>query len=305
MPAILLSAEPGRSPGLRRAGVPVLEKPPPPAVLQRFVARTLAEGCPGDAPEPSLFERGLGLARRIAARIKRRLLRLAGSWFDRHVGEYRHRGLSFEIPREISTPEFRGRLLLGGYEAAERRLTARYVRRDATVLELGGGLGVISCLVNRRLADPRRHVVFEAHPALVSRLEANRARNGCRFMVRQEIVSRAPAAVFYCRDPFIAGGSTVRLGRRRIGVPTTTVERLEAETGLAFDSLVIDIEGGEHAFFAENSDLVGRLRVVVAELHPHLIGTAACAEIRERLKAGGLALRARRGRVEAWLRQTD
>jgi FkbM family methyltransferase len=226
-----------------------------------------------------------------------------GGLFDRYVREYRHKGLRFEIPRELSTPEFRARFLLHRYEVPERVLTRKYIAPDATVLELGGCLGVISCLVNRRLADPRRHVVFEAHPLIVPYLEANRRRNGCEFEVRQQIISRAPTATFYRRDPSIGGSSTVRVGRLAIEMSTTTVERVEHETGFTFDSLVIDIEGGEHGFFTENVGLVERLRVVIVEFHPLIIGDAACAEIRDQLAAAGLSLRGRRGRVEAWLRR--
>ncbi|MBO0738970.1 MAG: FkbM family methyltransferase [Alphaproteobacteria bacterium] len=287
---------------MRRANLPVLEKPPPLPQLRELVDRVLANPSAGSAVELSLIDRSLAFARNAQRAITHRLLRLGGDVFDRFVQEYRCQGLRFEIPLALSTPEFRARFLLHRYEVPERVLSRKHIPSDATVLELGGCLGVISCLVNRRLADPRRHVVFEAHPLIVPYLEANRDRNGCGFMVRQEVISRAPAAIFYRRDPSIAGGSTVRIGRLKIEVPTTTVERVERETGLRFDSLVIDIEGGEHRFFAENESLTERLRVAIIEFHPQVIGNVACADIRDRLAAAGLSLQDRRGHVEAWLR---
>src|SRR5208337_3449056 len=231
-------------------------------------------GNPGSIGKPSLIGQSLALARDARDAITRRLLQAGGGLFDRYVREYRHRGLHFEIPLGLTTPEFRARLLLHRYEVHEQAMSRKYIAPDATVLELGGCLGVVSCAVNRRLADPRGHVVFEAHPLVIPYLEANRARNGCLFQVRQQIVSNAPTATFFCRDPFIAGSSTVRLGRHPIEVPTTTVERVERETGLKFDSLLIDIEGGEREFTAENSDLLARVRSVIIELHPHIIGNA-------------------------------
>lgn len=299
---ILMTANTAWLPVMRRANLPALEKPPSLAQLRELVDRTLSTPCPGPPAKPSLMGRGSAFARDAERAIGNRLLRAGGRLFDRYVREYRHRGLRFEIPRELSTPEFRARFLLHRYEVPERILTRKHIPRDATVLELGGCLGVISCLVNRRLADPRRHVVFEPHPLIVPYLEANRARNCCGFQVRQQVIARASTATFYRRDPSIAGSSTVRIGRLKIEVPTTTVERVERETGFAFDSLVIDIEGGEHLFFTENMGLAQRLRVAIVEFHPQIIGNAACAEIRDRLAAAGLALRDRRGRVEAWLR---
>jgi len=301
--AILLTADTAWIPVIRRAHLPVLEKPPLPPQLREFVDQALLARGPPSAAEHSLVDRSLAFARDAKRSIIHRVLLVGGGLFDRHVREYRHKGLHFEIPRELSTPEFRARFLLHRYEVPEQVLTRKYIAPDATVLELGGCLGVISCLMNRRLSDPRRHVVFEPHPLIIPYLEANRRRNCCEFEVRQQIISRAPTATFYRRDPSIGGSSTVRVGRLALEVPTTTVERVEHETGFTFDSLVIDIEGGEHKFFTENVALVERLRVVVAEFHPLIIGNAVCAEIRDRLRTAGLSPRDRRGRVEAWLRR--
>jgi FkbM family methyltransferase len=304
IPMILMRASKARTWVSRDLKFPMLEKPLSLPRLAELVAQTLSARNHGSPAKPSFTNRSLLFARNVPMAIEARLLRAAGGFFDRYVREYRYRGLRFEIPRELTTPELRARFLLHRYEAPERALTRKYITADATVLELGGCLGVVSCLVNRQLADPRRHVVFEPHPLITRYLEANRANNGCRFQIRQQIISNAQTATFYCREPFIAGSSTVRLGRDEIEVATTTVERVEQETGFTFDSLVVDIEGGEREFFAENVSLVERVRRVIVELHPRIIGNAACAEIRDRFAAAGLSLRRRRGGVEAWLRPT-
>lgn len=269
-------------------------------------------GTSRDAIEKLMEEAGLGnagprqrftwLARGLADLAQGCLRRCAGRAFDRWVGEYRCDGLRFQIPTELTTLETRSEFLLNSYEIPERRLVRRYIPSDATVLELGGCLGILACLVNRRLADPRRHVVFEAHPLVVPYLEANRSRNGCEFQVCQKIVSKADPVAFYLRDPFIGGSSMVRTSGRRIDVPTTTVAEVERQTGFSFDTLVVDIEGGEYAFFAENRELLGRARLVIAELHPGIIGEAACQEIRDLWAAAGLTRLDRRGSVEAWSR---
>ena len=230
------------------------------------------------------------------------LRRAAGRVFDRYVREYRCGGLVFHIPQDLTTLETRAEFLVNRYESVERRFARKYVPRDATVIELGGCLGVVACLVNRRLADPRRHVVFEPHPEIARYLEANRERNDCRFQIRRQIVAEANPAAFYLRDPYIGGSSMHRPSGRRIEVPTVTIAKLEQETGLHFDTLVIDIEGAEHAFFAENGDLLGRARVVIVEFHPQIIGEVACEESRDRLEAAGLRQRNRVRSVEAWSR---
>ena len=72
---------------------------------------------------------------------------------------------------------------LGRYERPERELLRTYIEPARPVIELGGGLGVIASLINRRLHDPERHVVVEANPSLLPVIDANRRRNDARFSI--------------------------------------------------------------------------------------------------------------------------
>jgi FkbM family methyltransferase len=252
--------------------------------------------------EGDAWQRLRWLVRSAGSLLNGWLRRAAGRAFDRWVGEYRCSGLAFHIPPDLTTLETRAEFLFHRYENVERRFAGKYVPSEATVLELGGCLGVVACLINRRLADPRRHVVFEPHPRIADHLAANRDRNRCRFQIRRQIVAAGGPAAFYLRDPFVGGSSLLRPGDRKIEVPTVTVADLERDTGLRFDTLVVDIEGAEHAFFAENAELLGRARVVLVEFHEQIIGEAACEESRNRLRAAGLQRRDRQGSVEAWSR---
>ena len=111
-----------------------------------------------------------------------RLEQASGWLFDRLGGEYRLRGMRFIVLRELTRQGFRGPFLLGLYEMPER-LLLHHLPTDSTLLDLGGCLGVLSCLANRRLRNPAGHVVVEANPALIPVLTANRDRNGARFTV--------------------------------------------------------------------------------------------------------------------------
>ena len=51
------------------------------------------------------------------------------------------------------------------------------------IVEFGGGIGVISCLANRRIGQRDRHIVVEANPHLIPLLEKNRSLNRCAFTV--------------------------------------------------------------------------------------------------------------------------
>ena len=92
-------------------------------------------------------------------------------------------GRRFSAPRHLVDHELRCRFLFGRYERPERELLRTYIEPARPVIELGGGLGVIACLINRRLHDPERHVVVEANPSLLPVIDANRRRNDARFSI--------------------------------------------------------------------------------------------------------------------------
>ena len=228
----------------------------------------------------------------------------AGAVFDALGGEFRCGGQRFHVPRDLTTRAFRGRFLAGLYELPERRLLARHLPAEATVLELGGCLGVVSCLANARLRDRTRHLVVEANPALIPWLHRNRDRNGAGFAIEHAVVARgAPERPFWPGGNIVAGSATRQRGQPLL-VPARSVEALEQAHDLRFDTLLMDIEGGELEVLQDNPALLSRARLVLLEFHPMFIGEAACEAGRAALRAAGLVLAGRFALAEAWVRAT-
>ncbi|WP_169742867.1 FkbM family methyltransferase [Muricoccus aerilatus] len=234
----------------------------------------------------------------IALSQFRHLEQASGWLFDRLGGEYRHQGLRFTVPTELTTRRFRGRFLLGLYEMPERRLL-RHLPHDCTLLDLGGCLGVVSCLANRRLQDPRRHVVVEANPALLPTLITNRNRNDAAFTIVNGVVGGD--GKFWPGGNIVAG-SAHRPRAEPIHVPMVDVASLEMRHSLKFDAFVMDIEGGEAEFIAVQEARLSRARFVLVEFHPSFIGKPACDTARQRLSAAGLVCAGKVLNAEAWIR---
>jgi FkbM family methyltransferase len=222
---------------------------------------------------------------------------VAGLAFDLFKGDYRIDGMVFQVPREHTPIVMRGRFMAGTYEEAERQLAMRHLPPDSTVLELGGCIGVLSCTINRLLTDSRRHVVLEAHPALPAVLEQNRDANGCTFTVRQAVLSRQDEVRFSLVDL-----TSSQVALEGISVPTVTLEELERDTGLSFDALVMDIEGGEAAVIDENAAWLDRLRFLLVEFTPTAIGAHGVSRLREKLAAHGLNHIDTMMATEVWVR---
>ena len=76
----------------------------------------------------------------------------------------------------------------GGFSMANTKVRSRfaakrYIRRDIPVVEYGGSMGIVACLLNRRLKNPGDHVVVEANPQNLPTLHENRDRNHCHFEI--------------------------------------------------------------------------------------------------------------------------
>lgn len=226
---------------------------------------------------------------------------LHGLLFDLRGGEYRTEGMSFRIVPDQFPRSYRSRLYFDIYEAPERALARKWIPADAQVLELGGCVGVLSCVVNKLLDNPAHHVVIEANPTLIDVLTYNRDTNGCSFQIENCIVSSATEAEFYIAHIMTANRKDSGRGRR-VRVPTETIEMLENRHNVKFDTLILDIEGGELDFFSENADRLANVRLVLLELHRHILNAAQLEICTMVLEKAGLRRVDTLDETEVWAR---
>jgi FkbM family methyltransferase len=195
------------------------------------------------------------------------------------------------IPKAVTDFTFRGQFPIGFYEKQERKYLKQYLSPHACVLELGACLGVVSCVTNNLLADPTRHVVVEANPNLIAFIERNRAHNKSGFKIEQGMISSQPVNSFYLGKTILMS-SNKRTSSTRIEVAGKTLETLETEHQLSFDTLIMDIEGGELEFLRSNRKWLAKLHTVFMEVHPHrdILSGDDVAECLSLLESAGLRL---------------
>jgi FkbM family methyltransferase len=222
----------------------------------------------------------------------------AGCYFDVFCGQYRTSGFTFEIPIKHTTRAMRGRFAADTYELPERELILKHLPPDSRVLELGGCIGVLSCLVNSLLGDRRAHVVIEANPFLIPFLERNRDVNGAEFSVEHCVISRAPEAIL----TLAADMDSSKRGDHGLMVPTRTFEDIDAHYQLSFDTLVMDIEGAESEFIRDNKVVIQKMNLIVIEFHPSIIGEAQVGVLRKILVESGLKMMDQRLTTEVYRR---
>lgn len=284
---------------------------PPPAAAPGGDGRTYSQQAPRSIPAPDRTQRGRGLEM-LRHRVRDSGLRnhspfvfsvlrivwngidilrprkgrsyIHGLLFDIKGGVYTTEGMAFHIAPEQFPRSYRSRLYFDIYEAPERRLAHKWIKPDSAVLELGGCVGVVSCVINKLLTQPENHVVVEANPTLIDVLRDNRDANGCFFHIENCIVSRADTADFYIAGLMTANSKDSGNGQR-ITVATSTLKELEGRYGITFDTLVLDIEGGEFDFFIENEAELTQFNLIILEFHHEILDSdqlTLCASILER-----------------------
>ena len=225
-----------------------------------------------------------------------------GFIFDLRGGRFHANGCVFEIPKDITTRSFRSCFLTDAYEIDERRLVSRFVQPDDQVLELGGCLGIVSCIANKRLGDPTRHLVVEANPDCLPGLCRNRELNSCAFAVENCAVCDQPDITFFPNSAFIVSGTTKEQSERSVRVTGKSLKQL-FETQDSFSVLIMDIEGSELETLESSMETLKRFRLVIIELHDWLIGADGVARCREILCQSGFQMAEQSFITEAWIRK--
>ena len=227
---------------------------------------------------------------------------LAGLIFTLTKKYYETEGCKFLIPKKLTTIVYRSQFYYDLFEKEERQLIREFIQADDRVLELGACIGIVSCLTNRRLLHtPEKHVVVEPNPNLVPYIEKNRQLNNCKFNIERCMIADEMNPSFYV-DKQITRGSAQQEADHNIEVKACRVAELEKRYG-EFDVLIMDIQGGEAELLQLEKDALAHFRLVVVEMHPHIIGEQLVEDCRQLLRGMGFELQKVVATVEAWQRK--
>jgi FkbM family methyltransferase len=180
---------------------------------------------------------------------------------------YRGSGLTIPVLEVFET---------GKYEMPEARIVRQAIRADDVVLELGTGLGFLASMCAKVAGNDRVHT-FEANPALKSVITNNFRLNGVAPRLEITLLGETDGEItFYVMKNFWSS-STIKRNplARAVQVPMRCFNDELARLRPTF--LIIDIEGGERDFI-RYAELDGVHKVCI-ELHPHVIGAQATAEV--------------------------
>ncbi len=197
-------------------------------------------------------------------------------------------GCRFSIDKATVPSNVIDLLLSDRYEEPEREALKKFLDPDVPVVELGACIGVVSCITNRRLRNPEKHVVVEANSALLPLLEGNRTRNECRFEIVHAALSHGSESIIFNVNDNILASSLRGENQKAMVVSTVTLERLLDDHGFERATLICDIEGAELQLVEHELKTLGeRIVTIIMELHDRLVGEEPTQRMLAKLEAAG------------------
>jgi FkbM family methyltransferase len=192
---------------------------------------------------------------------------------------------------ELPNTSMKLELLSGKYEKPEREAVLHYLQPHWSVIELGGCIGVVSCITNKLLENPANHLVLEVNPLVLPFLKSNRDANGCAFQIMDkalaygsETVTFQPLSDFWGNSLYHAGGQAP------VTVKTTTLANLLQERPFDNFALICDIEGQEYELISREAETIRKAELIVLEVHPHILGNEKVEFLLSTLKDLGFGI---------------
>jgi len=204
-------------------------------------------------------------------------------------------GCSFNVNNPIISTRLKSRFLFNNYETPEREAIQLFLDPSLPVVELGGSVGVLACLTNRKLTNPNQHVVVEANTVLIPLLQENRDRNKCSFTIEPYAYAYDHEyVVFHSNATDFLGSSTLTYRAaepavdtivKDVVVKTINLQTILDQHGFSRCTLICDIEGGEAELLKNESVLIrDKVSLFVLELHEQFLGKETTTRLLAQIK---------------------
>lgn len=216
-----------------------------------------------------------------------------------------YEGCVFNVDSPAVSIKAKGSLMLGIYERPMLVALVEHLDPNRSVVELGGGIGVISCLVNKMLRHPEQHIVVEADPRVIPLLAENRARNQCKFTILHRVLAYGSRlSNFYLTDAFISSGAKSHTDKI-ILLPTTNLNGIVQQFHFEDFSLICDIEGSEVDLINNELDCLRQwVNTIILESHSQIVGAEATEKMISNLLTAGFQLVSHRSPIIVFKRET-
>lgn len=155
----------------------------------------------------------------------------------------------------------------GAYEKKEIEHAVANVTDSDVVLELGGGIGVVSCIILKN-SSPKNYICVEANPHMFELIKRNHALNGVTNCVAVNGVlthGKEEFFDFYVCDNFHSSSLVPQKEYKEI-IKVKAFSFNEFIKNYQPSFLICDIEGGEYDILCDEADL-SSVKKICLEVH--------------------------------------
>jgi len=185
-----------------------------------------------------------------------------------------YHGNRMSVDNPAVTQLDKGLMVYGLFEAEELEAVRRYLDPALPVIEFGGFIGCLACAANKLLDDPARHIVVEANPQVIPKLETNRNSNDCQFVVLHGCIAYGADHVYLYQSGVSSSVESANHKGDPVEVPTATLSSVVQQYDTPVFSLICDIEGAEVDLVREEAALIEKsAHTIIIEIHSNMIGS--------------------------------
>ncbi|MGI9355888.1 MAG: FkbM family methyltransferase, partial [Rhizobiaceae bacterium] len=158
------------------------------------------------------------------------------------------------------------------------------LRAGDRVLEIGGGVGLISLLC-AKTCGAENLSIFEPNPAAVAAIKGNFALNGMKPHITEAAMALEDGTTgFFMNDNIFSSSLIDRKNEAKpVAVATRDIRSVIAQEEPTV--LVMDIEGAEIDVLPLAA--APSIRAMIVELHPHIVGHQAINDLVETMASKG------------------
>ena len=193
---------------------------------------------------------------------------IIGTWVTLNGGKIVSHGVDLNVNNPQITNSVKYHLFSQKYEEQEFNLITKHFQQDLDVVEFGGGIGFISCIIGKKINPLNKQIVVEPNPNILSLLKSNKLLNNCNFeIIPYAYSSHVSNVMLDIGGPFESNHITTT-SKTTVEVSTINLLEIVKKYDLNQFFLVADVEGKEFDLIQKEFKIISaHCPMVLIEFH--------------------------------------
>jgi len=179
-------------------------------------------------------------------------------------------GVFVNLKDQNLSPDVAHNLTQGWYENVEREFVRQYLTPNQDIIELGGGVGYITAIINEQTGSDSTQIVVEANPKLHKSILMMSELNETDAKIEGKAYSSSNETVeMHVQEGAFLTGNVCGSGTPQTEeIETITLREIHEKYRLSEFVLIADIEGAEYELFDTELDLIKQYcKMIIIEFH--------------------------------------